>query len=318
MNEQSRQSVLIVDDDKNNLLVLNDILKGEYTVLTAKNGVNGLRIAAVHKPDIILLDIVMADMDGFDVLRQLKESEDLKNTPVIFITGLTNTEYEEQGFSLGAADYITKPFRSTIVKARVQTQLKAVSQMRLIERSAMLDALTGIPNRRAYDCRLSREWGEAVRERKPLGLVLLDVDKFKGYNDTLGHPKGDDLLRSLASVLNGTVKRPGDFAARIGGEEFAVILPNTELDGVMHIADRIRAHIQALAIPHPDSVASAVATVSAGVGSVRPAKGDLLAEFVGCCDKALYVAKNSGRNRVCVAVRAPDAQTSERQRGVSA
>ncbi len=201
MKDAEKHSILIVDDDKNNLFALTAILEKDYTALTTKSGQGGLKIAASRKPDLILLDVIMPDMSGFDVLRELKEDQELKDTPVIFITGLASVEDEAKGFTLGAVDYITKPFHRTIVEVRVKTQIKAVDHRRLIEQSAILDALTGIPNRRSYDAFLKREWDEAIREGKPIGLILADVDHFKQYNDRFGHPKGDDFVASCDRAL---------------------------------------------------------------------------------------------------------------------
>lgn len=296
MSPLSKPSILIIDDDRNNLFVLSSILKSDCAVQAAKSGRYRSRIAVGLKPDLILLNVAMKDLSGFDVLRQLKEKEDTRDIPVIFVTDRANAEDEARAFALGAVDYITRPFHNTVIKVRVETQLTIVRQMRLIERSAHLDALTNLPNRRGYELRLAREWAGAIREGQPLGLIMLDVDRFKSYNTLYGQSQGDGLLQALARTLQTVLKRPGDFAARVGGEEFALILPNTALKGTLHIAEEIRAAVEALGLPHPDSPA---VTVSLGAGSARPKRADNLADFVAGCDQALYEAQTTGWNRVC-------------------
>lgn len=265
----------------------------------AKSGSAALKRAQSQKPDLILLDIMMPDMDGFEVLTELKSCDDTRHIPVIFITGLARVEDEEKGFLLGAVDYIVKPFKNSIVKARVRTHLRIVRQIRTIERLGMIDALTDIPNRRSFDQRLDQEWSRAMRDRAPLSLLMLDVDNFKIYNDTYGHPQGDVLLQSLAQVLTTTLQRPADFAARIGGEEFAVLLPATDLHGALAVAEDLRKNVEALQIPDVNNDSFTSVTISLGAASVIPDVSNPLSDFVSRADEALYAAKNSGRNRVC-------------------
>ncbi len=301
MDDGHKFSILIVDDEKSNINVLNHILKADYTLYIAKSGQAALKRAAEDKPDLILLDIIMPDMSGFEVLRQLKSSDFTREVPVIFITGLTSVEDEEKGFILGAVDYITKPFNNAIVKARVKTHIQIVKHMRTIERIGKIDALTDIANRRSFDDRINEEWARAVREKHPLGLLMLDIDRFKLYNDTYGHPQGDVLLQHLAKAVESTLKRTTDFAARIGGEEFAVILPSTDLDGAMIIAEEVRSNVESAVIPNPYEPDAKPTTISIGAASLVPEQGDDLASFIARCDAALYAAKSSGKNRVCPA-----------------
>lgn len=300
MNDEQRHSILIVDDDKSNIDVLDHILKPLYRIFVAKSGTATLKRVTSDKPDLILLDILMPDMSGFDVLLALKEMEEVRRTPVIFITGLNSVEDEEKGFLLGAVDYITKPFNNSIVKARVKTHLQIVRQIRTIERLGMVDALTDIPNRRCFDTQIHAEWGRAIRENTPISLLMMDVDKFKNYNDTYGHPQGDVLLQTVAGIIAGSVKRPTDLIARIGGEEFAAILPNTDADGAVNVAETVRARVEATKVPAEGSNFSTSATISIGVAAIRPTVNDSIKDFVFAADKALYAAKEGGRNQVCV------------------
>ena len=298
MTEKNIFSILVVDDERSNLDVLTYILKSEYAIQVAKSGAAALKRARDQKPDLILLDIMMPDMNGFEVLTELKSSDDTRHIPVIFITGLARVEDEEKGFLLGAVDYIVKPFKNSIVRARVRTHVRIVKQIRTIERLGMIDALTDIPNRRSFDQRLEQEWGRAAREREPLSLLILDVDKFKIYNDTYGHPQGDLLLQSLAHTLAVTLKRPTDFVARIGGEEFAVVLPSTDLEGARIVAEELRSQVEAMQVPDPDNQNTTSVTISLGATSRVPEQGDLISDFINRADEALYEAKRTGRNRV--------------------
>lgn len=301
MTESNSFSILVVDDDRSNLDVLTHILKSQYTVQVAKSGISALKRARELQPDLILLDIVMPDMNGFEVLAELKGSDETRHIPVIFITGLTQSEDEEKGFLLGAVDYIVKPFKTAIVKARVRTHLRIVKQIQTIERLCMIDALTDIPNRRSFDQQSSVEWKRATRDKQPLSLLIIDVDHFKVFNDTYGHPQGDVVLQAIGQMLHKFLKRPADFASRIGGEEFAVLLPNTRPEDVAHLAEELRATAEALQVHSLDSGPPLSVTISIGVASAVPEHGMQLSDFIALADEALYSAKNTGRNRVCVA-----------------
>jgi diguanylate cyclase (GGDEF)-like protein len=297
MNGDSKNSLLIVDDEKMNLKVLTHILGSDYVIYTATNGANAIERAREHKPDLILLDILMPEMDGYETLSVLKKDERTQDIPVIFITGLNSIEDEEKGLSLGTVDYISKPFGAMIVKLRVRNQIKIVNQLRTIQHLSMIDQLTNIPNRRSFDRRLYIEWNRALREREPLGFLMIDVDKFKNYNDTYGHQQGDVVLKTVAKIFAQSIKRSGDFAARWGGEEFAVLLPNTVMDGALDIAERIREDVESMLIPCADGSANRV-TISIGVNSLIPVQSSSVDTFISNADKALYEAKAQGRNRV--------------------
>lgn len=299
MSEDREFCILAVDDDRFNLRVLTDILKTSYAVITANCGEDALAIARERQPALILLDIVMPGMDGFEVLKELKGNDATRNIPVICITGLKNVKDEERGFFLGAVDYITKPFQNSIVKARVATHLQIVKHIRTIERLGMIDALTDLPNRRSFEKQIGAEWGRGVREKTWLSLLMIDIDNFKNYNDTYGHPQGDLLLQSVSRVLSSTLRRSTDHAARIGGEEFAVILPDTDLHGAQKIAEDIRRNVGETEVPCRDNNSLTSVTVSIGVSSVIPTMEGSISDFFSTSDKALYTAKKEGRNRVC-------------------
>ncbi|MDR0326615.1 MAG: diguanylate cyclase [Oscillospiraceae bacterium] len=298
MGDLEKNSILIVDDEKLNLKVLLNILHTDYTIYTAKDGPTAIEMARENKPDLILLDIIMPEMTGYEVLTILKNGEDTRRVPVIFITGLDSKEEEEKGLAMEAADYIGKPFSPAIVKLRVRNQIQIVNQIRTIERLSRLDQLTGIPNRRSLDQQMVVDWGLSIREQLPLALLMMDVDKFKVYNDTYGHLQGDVVLQMVARTFAQALKRSGDFAARYGGEEFCVLLPNTDIEGALLIAEQIRKDVEDLIIPCSDGSTTKV-TISIGAHSLIPTKEDSIPGLIEKADQALYAAKESGRNRVC-------------------
>ncbi|MCL2808676.1 MAG: diguanylate cyclase [Treponema sp.] len=290
-------SLLIVDDESANLKVLTSILDKDYVIYTAKNGIDAIAKAKELKPDIILLDIIMPEMDGFQTLSELKRTDELNKTPVIFITGLCSDEDEEKGLSLDAADYITKPFSPIVVKLRVRNQMQIVTQLRTIEHLSLVDQLTNLPNRRSLDERLKMEWKQAIREQTHISMLMMDLDKFKNINDDCGHLQGDIVLQKTAEIFRNNLKRPGDFVARWGGEEFVAILPNTSQEGAIEIAEKIRIEVENTLIPSIDNSRIKI-TISVGVNSIIPTQNCSVNAFISNADKALYAAKDAGRNKV--------------------
>ena len=295
---KKKPSVLIVDDEPSSLKVLDKILSEDYEIYMAKSGSEALELAVSENPDLILLDVVMSDMSGYDVLKQLKENPEIALTPVIFISGLSTAEDEEKGLILGASDYITKPFLDVLVRARVKTQINNVRQRREIEHLSMTDALTGIPNRRGFDIRFSIEWAHAIREKTPIAMMLIDLDKLKDYNDAFNHTQGDMMLKTVAGILVSAVKRSQDIAARIGGDEFAILLPNTELNPAAEIALNLRKSVESSRIKTINGDLTTM-TISVGVACARPLPEDSAEDFMQIADARLYRAKNTGRNMVC-------------------
>lgn len=295
--DEVKNSVLVVDDEKLNLKALTSILMSEYTIFTAKDGIDALHLAKEYQPDLILLDIIMPKMNGYEVLSELKRCDETRDIPVIFITGLNNAIDEEIGLAMEAADYIAKPFSATIVKLRVRNQIQIRNQLRMIERLSMTDQLTGLPNRRAFDNRLDHEWNHAIRVQKPLSILMLDIDRFKEYNDTYGHQQGDMALQKISKILGQVLKRSEDLAARWGGEEFVVLLNNTDSSGGMTVAESIRERIEVSKIPCADGRTTSL-TASIGIHTQIPSNIDTSDAFVNCADEALYSAKRSGRNQV--------------------
>ena len=297
MNEQ-KNSILIVDDDPINCETLTHFLSHDYTLHVQKNGLGCIEMARNMKPDLILLDVIMPDMDGFEIIKQLKEDEETKDIPVIFITGQTDKKGEERCFRLGAADYITKPFSDPVVKMRVKNQIQIINQIRMIHDLSLTDYLTGIGNRRFFNMLLEKEWHRCMRIEQPISFMILDIDHFKKFNDTYGHLSGDVALKLVASLIKQRLSRAADNLARWGGEEFAVILPYTDLNGATKVAEDIRVGIEQMSIKL-DTDTEASITVSIGVHSVIPGlKAYSMDNFISDVDKALFQAKKTGRNKL--------------------
>ena len=298
MAHDRKHSILVVDDENSNIMELSHILSQDYVVYAAKSGCRALSAAEKHTPDVIMLDIVMPEMDGYAVISVLKSSENTQNIPVIFITGSDGTEDEEKGLALGAADYVSKPFSELIVKLRVENQLKILEQSRTIERLSITDQLTDLPNRRCFNDRLQMEWGKSMREQTPLSVLMIDIDRLKSFNDAYGHHQGDVALQTVSKTLTGELKRLGDFVARWGGGEFAVLLPNTDFDGARIVSEQIRKCIEDMEIPHADGTKTII-TVSIGVNTEVPLRNSSYDGFISNAGKALIRAKTMGRNNVC-------------------
>lgn len=301
MQEKDKQKILIADDERFNLNILVDILKHDYKVIVAKDGKQALERAMSTPPDLILLDIMMPEMDGYEACKKLKEKEQTKDIPVIFITAMKEEGNEVKGFNLGAADYITKPFQAAIVMARVKTQLKMKWQADMLRQMANIDVLTEIPNRQKFNETFDKEWRRAVRNKTQLSVAIMDIDFFKQYNDAYGHGRGDTCLKEVAHALANSIRRPTDFVARYGGEEFIAVLPETDISGAMIFAETMRSNVELLKIPHAESVPLDYVTISIGVSSVFP-DGDFsdaaLVSVVAAADEMLYKAKGAGRNQV--------------------
>jgi diguanylate cyclase (GGDEF)-like protein len=292
--------ILIVDDTPANIQVLADGLRRDYRVKVATNGPTALELAGRDGgPDLVLLDVMMPGMDGYEVIRRLKAGEGTHNLPVIFITAKSDPDDEARGFELGAVDYIVKPFHMPVVRARVRTHIDLKRKSDLLESLARLDGLTRIPNHRSFQETLQHEWLRARRHQWSLALIMADVDCFKQYNDNYGHAAGDECLRRIAATLGEGVRRPADFLARYGGEEFVALLPQTQLEGAMRIAERMREAVECAGIPHAYSSVAPVITMSLGVAVDVPTDERAPAEMVEAADRAMYRAKKDGRNRVC-------------------
>lgn len=296
--EIKKNSILIVDDEKANLVLMTRILGDKYDIMTAKNGASAVKKAMEFLPDLILLDIAMPGISGYDVLNALRRNVATRTIPIIVVTGLDSSEEEERALMRNAVDFIPKPINPNIVKLRVRTQIRIVNQIRTIEQMCMTDQLTGAPNRRSFDVRLNMEWRRAIREKTDLSLLMFDIDHFKLYNDTCGHQRGDLVLKTVSGCINDSLMRPGDFSARWSSDGFAILLAMTDLKGAFLVAERVRKNIAALAIPF-EGQASAVITVSGGLTSMIPNYTRSIDSLLTMAGNALDRAKTTGRNKVC-------------------
>ena len=286
-----RPRLLIVDDQPVNIQALHRVFADDCQVLMATDGARALQVCRDRQPDLVLLDVQMPGMDGHELCAELKADPMLRAIPVIFVTAQDRPEDETRALDAGAADFITKPFNPTVVRARVRTQLTIKAQADLLRELAFIDGLTGVHNRRHFDDRFLAETRRAQRTRSPLAVALADVDHFKRYNDALGHLAGDDCLRRVAAALRSCLRRPTDLLARYGGEEFVCLLPDTDLAGAIGVAQLMEETVRGLALPHP-GVQGRV-TISLGVAAGIPTAG-----LLDAADRALYLAKAAGRSRV--------------------
>jgi len=294
----SRPTVLVVDDSLEALNGLCNLLRADCNALFGFNGLEALALATSESPDLIVLDVAMPGMDGYEVLRRLKEEPCTQDIPVIFLTAPGPSVSEVRALELGAIDFVTKPYDPAILKLRMQNQLAYKRSLDLAMALSLGDALTGIANRRRFDEHLQQEWNRALRNQKPISMILMDIDHFKRFNDALGHPAGDACLQRVAEVLKNSLKRSMDFVARYGGEEFVCILSETDAPGALDVAKRIAARMAAAAIAHPDSPVASTVTLSLGVATMIPTQDQSPLDLTQEADSRLYEAKRLGRNRI--------------------
>ncbi len=293
-----KPALLIVDDQPVILQSLYAIFADDYEVFVASNGQQALACCAVQLPDLILLDVSMPGMDGYETCQRLQATPLTADIPVIFVTASNQHDDETRGLEAGAVDFISKPVNPSVVRARVRTHIKLKLQSDTLRRLSLTDGLTGVANRRQFDEALLKEWRRCSRSHLPLTLIFIDVDYFKRYNDCYGHQLGDDCLKAVAKALKQGLKRPADLLARYGGEEFVCLLPETPLDGAWQTATSLEAAVRALALPHALSDAAPVLTISLGVAAAEPAEGEDPATLIDAADKLLYQAKAAGRAQV--------------------
>ena len=299
--EFKKPTILVVDDMTTTLLLLHDLLKDTYEVKIAKSGTKALEILeSPNDIDLILLDIEMPDINGYDVCKRIKNNETIKNIPIIFITGRTSQEDEEYGLNLGAIDYITKPFNKAIVKLRIKNYLNLKIKNDMLEKLSMYDGLTNIRNRRFFDETFEKTFSEIKRDKKSLAVLMIDIDFFKPYNDNYGHGQGDETLRKVAKALEKTIKRASDFVARYGGEEFVILLKDINKDGVEAVANNLLNAIRELKITHEFSKIENYVTVSIGASFYNSSSDITKLELLLKADEALYNVKNSGRNNFAI------------------
>lgn len=304
---------LVIEDSRSSLqLLCAHITRMGITPIPAKTGAIGIELFLKERPDLVLLDIVMPDLDGYDVARQIRQLEAPGDwTPIIFLSSLNKDKDIEKGIAAGGDDYLLKPISEIVLASKIRA-MQRIIQMRQsllvlarkldaanqeLKRLTSLDGLTGIANRRHFDEVLAREWRRAMRQGNELSIIMCDIDFFKLYNDTYGHQNGDDCLRRIAQTLAQSMDRGGDLLARYGGEEFVAVLPGTSLSGAAFVAGQMRQAVSKLGLEHNGSPYGIV-TTSFGVASATAMQETDPLDIVGAADRALYEAKRAGRNRV--------------------
>lgn len=299
--------ILVVDDEAANLEVVVAVLSGQdYRVHIARSGQQALDIAEQIHPDLILLDLMMPGIDGLQTCRQLKQIPALRDVPVIFLTAMDDEQHTIKGFEAGAVDYVTKPFNPRILLARVATHLKLLQHSRELAAIAQRDGLTGIGNRRAFDQRIDSEWRRSHRSHAGLGLLMMDVDYFKPYNDSYGHLQGDQALQQVAGIIESVAARAGDFPARYGGEEFALLSASSDRQSLQQLAEKVCQRVANAAIPHRSSKVSPVLTISIGGAWHLVTPEREFDSLIKAADRQLYKAKEQGRNQAVIEPEDPD------------
>lgn len=297
--ETMNTKILVVDDCVDSLEPLTNILSQAYTVHTASNGREAIALAQMHKFDLVLLDVVMPEMSGYEVCKKLKASNETSDTPVIFLTGQAEPKQEAFGIDIGAIDYIQKPVSLTVVLSRIKSHLKNLAQQKQLAQLTFEDTLTQIPNRRRFNTVYEQEVKRAQRNKTPLSLLLIDVDQFKIYNDHFGHLAGDECLKAIGAALVRCQRRPGDIVCRFGGEEFVALLPDTDLAGAIHVANIMLQTVKGLEIEHAAHAEHKFVSISVGAACANAGEAIDAKNLIAVADKRLYLAKTHGRDQVC-------------------
>lgn len=294
-SDDAKPVVLVIDDSQDVHRLLRARLRSEdLDLISADNGADGIAAARAKAPAIVLLDLDMPDVDGFEVLRALKDDRRTLEIPVIVLSGLQNAQDKVTAFDLGAVDYITKPFDLMELRCRVRAALRLHFLVQMLSQRAQIDGLTGLWNRAFFDRRWDEEFARSERHQRSVALAMLDLDHFKSINDTYGHPAGDTVLQVFSKTIQ-RESRNTDISCRYGGEEFALIMPDTTPADAAGVCERIRAAVAAVTWSrHPERTV----TVSAGVAGGVPIAGVTAEQWIEAADRQLYAAKRSGRNKV--------------------
>lgn len=293
----ANQPVLIIDDSVDVHRLLSTRLKSEdIAIIGACSGEEGIELAKTHKPAVIILDLDLPDMDGFEILRLLKEDAGTMHTPVMVLSAMQSRQDKVTAFDLGAIDYVCKPFDLVELRVRVRSAVRMSMLLQMLAQRAQIDGLTGLYNRAHFDARWREEVSGCMRHNRPLSLAVMDADRFKSINDAYGHPAGDAVLRGIARTLVHEI-RTSDIACRFGGEEFCVIMPDTTAADAQSVCERVRAAVGSIVWPaHPERQV----TVSCGLVGTDGSRWQDPMAWLEMADKNLYRAKESGRDRLVV------------------
>jgi len=314
--------ILIVDDIKENHLVIESVLTDDsLNIIKASSGEEALELCMTHSFAVILMDVQMPGMDGFETAEILRSIEKTKYTPIIFVTAISKEKTSIfKGYEIGAVDYLFKPIDPIVLQSKVRIFKDLYAQKELIQRQAhelelkvkelteiqeendrleslsLEDPLTKAYNKRGIDKIISMHWKNCIRYTLPISVIMLDIDNFKNYNDNYGHIAGDEVLKAVTSELHRIIYRPGDLVGRFGGEEFIIVLPNTDFEGANTVAEKIRLAIYDLNLKHDYNLDFNRITISLGVATTYPLMNTDFSELVNCADKEMYIAKSKGKN----------------------
>ncbi len=308
-------NILVVDDSRTIRAGMIQLIKRMgHTVVEAENGQQAVELYQTARPDLVMIDVSMPIMDGYEAARAIRKLNPDDWTPIIFLSSMEADQDLDRAIEAGGDDYLVKPVSFVVLNAKIRalSRLEAMRRRSLelssqlakangeLEKLSRLDGLTGINNRRAFDNCLQMELQRAARTGEPLSLILADIDFFKAFNDAYGHQGGDDCLRQIAQALSQSTRRPGDVVARYGGEEFAIVLPDTPADGAMLVALKAKELVEKFAIPHAFSGTGLIVTLSLGIVTGIVDQVTTAEQIIGRADHALYEAKHQGRNRIVV------------------
>ncbi|MFW5425727.1 MAG: diguanylate cyclase domain-containing protein [Methylophagaceae bacterium] len=304
--------ILVAEDSRSSQIVIRSYIEDAgHQVIAVDNGQQAVEQFSIAEPDLVLLDVIMPVKDGIEAAREIRAlcEQDNDWVPIIFLSAMTESDDIAKGIKAGGDDYLTKPVDAVVLNAKLdamqriatmrQDLQKANQKLRLM---AMKDGLTGLANRRHFDEAMAKEFKRSMRSQTPLSLILADIDNFKLYNDNYGHQAGDDCLKTVAQLIQSVIKRPGDLVARYGGEEFAIVLPETDIIAAGQVAELVKNIFTANQIPHAHSSAAEYVTLSLGVASIQPEKGqdvsDVIHSLIEAADKGLYQVKQQGGNAI--------------------
>ncbi|QAT43656.1 GGDEF domain-containing response regulator [Aminipila luticellarii] len=294
------ETILIVDDSFFNIQLLKGILQKDYNIIYASDGEKGLEIAKVMQPSLILLDVEMPGLNGFQVMERLQSLKETQQIPVVFLTGVDDTATEEKAFFCGAVDYIRKPFCCNVVCARVRTHINMFKYRQMLEAQMYIDVLTGLYTRKHCIDHVNKQWKQCIQDKTPFSLGIADIDFFKRVNDTYGHQEGDRVLNNVANIMKQSMPEENNYIARVGGEEFFLILTSENRDRVSEVIQHVCKAVgqKCVCKAGGNSDQEINVTISIGGSTIIPSERDSLDDFIAIADQMLYKAKNNGRNRV--------------------
>lgn len=302
------ETILIIDDSFFNVSILKDMLQKDYNIIYANDGEKGFEIAKVMQPSLILLDIEMPGLNGFQVMEKLQAQNQTQQIPVVFLTGVDDTATEEKAFFYGAVDYIRKPFCCNVVCARVRTHINMFRYRKMLETQMYVDVLTGLYTRTHCINYLAKQWKNCIEEEVPFSIGIADIDFFKRVNDTYGHQEGNRVLNIVANTIKDAMPKGNNYVSRMGGEEFFLIVVGEKSKRASEIMQNVCDCIRNKKIPrnlnyHDEKISKNMeeeirVTISIGGSTIVPSKGDFVDDFISIADKMLYKAKENGRDQV--------------------